>query len=313
MRIVFMGTPEFAVPSLDILVKNNYNIIMAVTQPDKPKGRGHRIACPPVKEYALKNKIPVMQPVKIGGKDSVEKLKLLEPDLFITCAFGQFLTEDVLGIPGMGTVNVHGSLLPKYRGAAPIQWAIINGEKKTGITTMLTVLKLDAGDMLMKSEIDIDNDITAGQLYVKMSLLGAQTLLSTVKGLESGTITPVPQIECDTCYAPRITRDTGLINWSASAWEIHNLIRGTNPWPGAYSFFKNERIRIWTSAIIDFDKKTEKCAGSVLDVSKEGFEVQTGKGIILVSQVQCDNARRLTVEQYICGHAVCVGDCFGSE
>jgi len=312
MRIVFMGTPEFAVPSLDILVKNKMDVILAVTQPDKPKGRGHQVCCSAVKEYAAEKGIPVMQPEKIGDEDAVAQLKALEPDLFVTCAFGQLLTEKVLDIPKMGTVNVHGSLLPKYRGAAPIQWAIINGEKKTGITTMFTVLKLDAGDILLREEIGIDENMTAGQLHDKMSLLGAEVLLKTIHGLKAGTITPIPQEECDTCYAPRMTREAGEIKWNSTAGDIHNLVRGTNPWPGAYSWFKGHRMRIWKTRILDKEKITGQLPGTVLEISKDGFMVQAGKGILSVDEVQCDNAKRLTANQYICGHEVAAGDCFGT-
>lgn len=313
MRIVFMGTPDFAVPSLDILVKNGYDVILVVTQPDKPKGRGHQVCCSPVKEYALKNGLVIEQPVKIGDEACVARLKALKPDLFITCAFGQFLPQRVLDIPPMGTVNVHGSLLPKYRGAAPIQWAIINGDEKTGITTMLTVLKMDAGDILLQNEIALDNDITAGQLYDRMSLLGAETLLQTLRALEAGNITPVPQPECDLCYAQKITHETGLIQWELPAAQIHNLVRGTNPWPGAYSFFKDERMRVWKTLVLDQDKAADSLPGTIIGITKDGLDVQTGKGILRVLEVQCDNAKRLTVNQYVCGHLVRVGDRFGTQ
>lgn len=313
MRIVFMGTPDFAVPSLDILVKNNMDVVMVVTQPDKPRGRGHQVSCCPVKEYAVQKGIPVMQPIKIGEKEYVEQLKALEPDLFVTCAFGQFLPQRILDLPKMGTVNVHGSLLPKYRGAAPIQWAIINGDNVTGVTTMLTVLKMDAGDMLLKGEIEIDNEMTAGQLYDKMSVLGATILLKTIHGLQEGTIAPIPQNECDICFAPRITRETGKIDWEAPALQIHNLVRGTDPWPGAYSYYKGERMRVWKTEVLDREKKTGELPGTILNCSKEGLDIQAGKGIIRVMEVQCNNAKRLTVNQYICGHTVHVGDRFGEE
>ncbi|NLY19189.1 MAG: methionyl-tRNA formyltransferase [Clostridiaceae bacterium] len=313
MRIVFMGTPDFAVPSLDILVKNKYDIVMVVTQPDKPKGRGYRVKCCPVKEYAQKIGLNIMQPARIGNDDVVEQLRKLNADLFVTCAFGQLLTAQVLEVPGYGTVNVHGSLLPKYRGAAPIQWAIINGEKKTGVTTMLTTLKLDEGDILLKEEIEIDDEMTAGQLHDRMSLLGAELLLRTIKGMAEGTITPQPQNECEACYAPRMTKEVGEIKWEASARDIHNLVRGTNPWPGAYSYIKGERMKVWKTRVTDEDKITGNKPGSVLDVTKEGFLVQTGKGTILIMEVQCDNAKKLTAYQYICGHRVNAGDCFGKE
>lgn len=313
MRIVFMGTPEFAVPSLEILLNNNMDVVMVVTQPDKPKGRGYKVTYSPVKECALKNNIPVMQPEKIGSSEAVEQLKQLKPDLFVTCAFGQFLTSEVLEIPRLGTVNVHGSLLPKYRGAAPIQRAVINGEKKTGVTTMLTVLKMDAGDILLAKEIDIDNDMTAGQLHDKMSILGAELLLETIQRMEKGDIVPIPQNESEATYAPRIARETGKINWEAPATSIHNLVRGTNPWPGAYSYLKGERMRIWKTKVYDEEKTTGKEPGTIIEVSKDGFLVQAGKGVISVFEIQCDSGKRMTVEQYICGHELKPGDRFESE
>lgn len=312
MRIVFMGTPEFAVPSLDILVKNGMDVVMVVTQPDKPKGRGYKVSYPPVKEYALKNNIPVMQPEKIGSSESVEQLKKLNPDLFVTCAFGQFLTQEVLDIPRYGTINVHGSLLPKYRGAAPIQWAIINGEEKTGVTTMLTALKLDAGDILMSREIPVDDDMTAGQLHDKMSVLGAELLLETIHALEQNTITPVPQNEAEATYAPRIVRETGKINWEASAVSVHNLVRGTDPWPGAYSYLGGRRIRIWKTKIRDKELISGKKPGTIIDVKRNFISVQTGKGVVDVFEIQYDGGKRMTVEQYLCGHEIKPGDCFES-
>lgn len=313
MRIVFMGTPEFAVPSLEILIENKLNVVMVVTQPDRPKGRGYKVSYSPVKECALKYNIPVMQPVKIGSSESVEQLKMLKPDLFITCAFGQLLTNDVLSIPKFGTVNVHGSLLPKYRGAAPIQWAIINGEKKTGVTTMLTVLKLDAGDILLSEEIGIDDDMTAGQLHDKMSVIGAELLLRTIREMQKGSINPIPQNDSEATYAPRIVRETGKINWQNSATSIHNLVRGTCPWPGAYSYLKGERIRIWKSKVQDADKISESEPGTIIGINKKEFLVQTGKGVISIFEIQCDSGKRMTVEQYICGHEVNLGDRFETE
>ncbi|NLK68760.1 MAG: methionyl-tRNA formyltransferase [Clostridiaceae bacterium] len=312
MKIVFMGTPEFAVPSLEILVENNIDIAMVVTQPDRPRGRGHKVTFSPVKNCAIQNNIPVIQPEKIGSSECVEMLSELEPDLFVTCAFGQFLTREILDIPKYGTVNVHGSLLPKYRGAAPIQWAIINGEKKTGVTTMLTVLKLDAGDILLTKEIEIDDDMTAGHLHDKMSVVGAELLIETIQGLEKGDITPIPQNDVEATYAPRISRDTGKIVWGNSARAIHNLVRGTNPWPIAYAYLNNERMRICKTAVYDEEKLTGVEPGTIIETAKDGFLVQTGKGIIKVFEVQCDNSRRMTVQEYVCGHTLNQGDCFES-
>lgn len=305
-----MGTPEFAVPSIEILVKNNKNVALVVTQPDRPRGRGQKVTFSPVKEFAVENNIPVIQPEKIKSAECVEQLKMIEPDLFVTCAFGQFLTTAVLDIPKYGTVNVHGSLLPKYRGAAPIHWAIINGEQKTGVTTMLTVLKLDAGDILLKREIEISDDMTAGQLHDKMSVVGAELLLETIQQMEKGNITPIPQNEAEVTYAPRICRDTGEIVWSSSARTIHNLVRGTTPWPVAYAYLNGERMRICKTEVYDEEKVTENEPGTIIDTTKDGLLVQTGKGILKVFEVQCDNSRRMTVQEYICGHTLNQGDCF---
>jgi len=313
MRIVFMGTPEFAGPSLEILVRNGMDVVMVVTQPDKPKGRGYKVSSTPVKVCALKYGIPVMQPEKIGSSDSVERLKELEPELFVTCAFGQFLTQEVLDIPRYGTVNVHGSLLPKYRGAAPIQWAIINGEKKTGVTTMLTVLKMDAGDILLTKEIPINDDMTAGQLHDIMSVAGAELLLETISGLEKGTITPIPQNEAEATYAPRIVRETGRINWESPAEAIHNLVRGTDPWPGAYSYLNGKRMRIWKTNVSERELITGKKPGTIIDVKKDIVSVQAGRGIINILELQCDGGKRMTAEQYLCGHEIKPGDCFEPE
>ena len=311
MRIVFMGTPEFAVPSLESLVNSKYEVVMVVTQPDKPKGRGYKVCCPPVKQFAMSKGLPVFQPEKIGEPSAVRKLAEKNPDLFVTCAFGQVETTDVLNIPKYGTVNVHASLLPKYRGAAPINWAIINGEKKTGITTMMTVLKMDAGDILLQEEIEINDDMTAGQLHDRMSVLGAELLIKTIRKIEEGTIERIPQNESEVTFASRITGMTGKIDWNSTARQIHNLVRGTNPWPGAFSFFKGERMRIWKTRILNETKTPELKPGTILEITKEGFTVQTGGGLILVSEIQCDNSKRLTTCQYVCGHCVNVGDCFG--
>ncbi|AGC68340.1 methionyl-tRNA formyltransferase Fmt [Thermoclostridium stercorarium subsp. stercorarium DSM 8532] len=313
MRIVFMGTPEFAVPSLEILINNGMDVVAVVTQPDKPRGRGYKVSFSPVKECALKYNIPVMQPEKIGSSDSVQQLKEMAPDLFVTCAFGQFLTQKVLDIPKYGTVNVHGSLLPKYRGAAPIQWAIINGEKTTGVTTMLTVLKMDAGDILLSREIPIDDDMTAGQLHDKMSIIGAELLLETIRRIEKGTITPIPQNEAEATYAPRIVRETGRINWDADATAIHNLVRGTDPWPGAYSYLNGKRMRIWKTKVRDAGLISGNKPGTIIEVGKSFITVQAGKGAVNVLEIQCDNGKRMTVEQYLCGHEIKPGDRFEQE
>ncbi len=305
MKIIFMGTPDFAVPSLKALVENQYNVICVVTQKDRPKGRGYKLVPPPVKEYALEQGIMVLQPERLSREpETIEKIRELNPDLVVTCAFGQILPDSLLAIPRYGTINVHGSLLPKYRGAAPIQWAVINGETKTGITTMLTDSGLDTGDMLLKSEIEIPEDMTAGELHDRMSLLGAETLIQTIKKLEEGTLNPVPQDEGQATLAPRITKETGKIDWSSHARDIHNLVRGTTPWPGAYTFIEGKRVRIWRSAVLDLagDTGDQAFPGTITGLDQESMRISTGKGVLEVFEIQVESGKRMTPYQYALGH-----------
>lgn len=310
MRIVFMGTPEFAVPSLDMLVNEGYEVAAVVTQSDKPKGRGNKLSAPPVKEYALKRNIKVLQPEKVKTPEFAAELESLKPDLLITVAYGKILPKVVLDIPPLGCINVHGSLLPKYRGAAPIQWSIINGENVTGITTMYTDIGMDTGDMLLKSGIKISDDMTAGELHDKLSILGAQVLKDTLKRLEEGTLERTPQVNEEASYSPMMQKDTGLINWTKSAKEIHNLIRGTNPWPGAYSYYAGERMRVWKTEVSD-DSGMGKKPGTIYEVGKDGLIVSTGSGILKILEIQFDSGKRMTVEEYIRGHKIDLGEILG--
>ena len=311
MRIIFMGTPEFAIPSLKILVENKYNVVAVVTQPDKPQGRGKKVIYTPVKEYAMNNNINVLQPDKIRKQEHIECIKELEPDLIVTCAFGQILPKSLLDIPKYGCINVHGSLLPRYRGAGPIQWAIINGEKVTGVTTMMMDTGVDTGDMLLKREIQISHDMTAGQLHDVMSVEGAEVLLETIKCLENCSLQREQQQDCFSCYAPLIKKDIGLIDWSKSAEEIYNLIRGTNPWPGAFSFIDGERFRIWKATINIDDLSDRKLPGTIIKIMPEGLLIETGQDRLIVNEIKCDNNKRMSVSQYICGHIIREGDIFG--
>ncbi|NLU31935.1 MAG: methionyl-tRNA formyltransferase [Clostridiaceae bacterium] len=310
MRIIFMGTPDFAVPSLKALIENNYEVVCVVTQKDRPKGRGYRVVPPPVKEYALSQGIMVIQPERLSREpETIERIRELNPDLIVTCAFGQILPDSLLAIPRFGTINVHGSLLPKYRGAAPIQWAIINGETRTGITTMLTNSGLDTGDILLTSEIDIPIDMTAGELHDRMSLLGAETLIRTIRKLEEGALKPIPQDHSKATMAPRITRDMGRIDWSAGAHDIHNLIRGLTPWPGAYTFLEETRIRIWRSGIDNSAVETPEKAppGIITGLDQESMRVSTGEGIIEILEIQAESGKRMPPYQYSLGHDLKTG------
>ncbi|MEN2775957.1 methionyl-tRNA formyltransferase [Acetivibrio clariflavus] len=310
MRIVFMGTPEFAIPSLDMLLKEGYDVVAVVTQPDKPKGRGNKMSPPPVKEYAIEHGIEVLQPEKVKTEEFVEKIKEINPDLLVTAAYGKILPKSVLDIPKYGCINVHGSLLPRYRGAAPIQWSIINGEKVTGITTMYTDVGMDTGDMLVKAEIQITEDMTAGELHDKLAVLGAEVLKETLLRLKNGTLERIPQNDEEATYAPMMTKEIGCIDWSKSSREIHNLVRGTNPWPGAYTFLSGKKMKIWMTSVVSDDKHDSK-AGTILKVSKDGIVVACGSGKLNIKEIQFENARKMSVEEYICGHKIGEGELLG--
>jgi len=312
MRIVFMGTPDFAVPSLKALIDNGYDVIAVITKVDSTRrgSRGLKIMPPPVKELAVAYNIPVYQPEKLSKDlELIEKIGQLKPDLIITCAYGQILPKSLLEIPRYGTINVHGSLLPKYRGAAPINWAIINGETKTGITTMLTDEGLDTGDMLLKAETDIPIDMTAGELHDRLSLLGADTLIRTLRELEAGTLKPEKQDDSQATYAPKIEKSTGLIDWSRTALEIHNRIRGTTPWPGAYIDMCGKRTKICCSKIADYPENLmdkinnpDICPGTILYIGADGMWVKTVDGAIFIVLIQPECCKAMTPMQYACGH-----------
>ena len=305
-----MGTPEFAVPSLDMLLKEGYDVVAVVTQPDKPKGRGNKMALPPVKEYAIEHGIDVLQPQKVKTAEFADIIGNINPDLLVTAAYGKILPKSVLDIPKYGCINVHGSLLPKYRGAAPIQWSIIDGEKVTGITTMFTDVGMDTGDMLLKGEIEITEDMTAGELHDKLSLLGAEVLKETLVKLKSGVLERTPQSDSEAKYASMMTKDTGLIDWTKSAKEIQNLVRGTNPWPGAYTYYNGEKMKIWVTTVVS-DNRHEIRPGTICEVSKNGIIVACGTGKLNVYEVQFESCRKMCVEDYICGHKMDEGEILG--
>lgn len=301
MKIVFMGTPDFAVPSLKELI-NKYGVEAVFTQPDRPKGRGKKLAFSPVKEEALKHDIKVYQPEKLKDeKEMIEMLKEMNPDFIIVVAFGQILTKEVLDIPKYGCINLHGSILPMYRGAAPINWAIMNGEKVSGNTTMLMDVGLDTGDMLLKDEVEITDDMTAGELYDILKERGGKLLVDTIDGLVNKTITPEKQSD-ETFYAKMLNKEMAKIDWSKSAKDINNMIRGLNPWPVAHTLYDGSTMKIFESEVINKNSNEEN--GKIISVSKKGIEVSTGEGILLIKKMQFPNSKPLTVEQYINGHEV---------
>ena len=302
MKIVFMGTPDIAVGCLQTIIDEKYEILGVVTQPDKPVGRGKKLGMPPVKELALKYNLKVYQPVKARDEEFVTLLKELNPDLIVVVAFGQILPKSILDIPKLGCINVHVSLLPKYRGAAPINWVIINGEKKTGVTTMYMDEGLDTGDMILTSEFDLDNEITAGQLHDKMAILGAKTLKETIELIEKGIAPRTPQNHDEFTYAPIMNKSLGNINWNNSACDIHNLVRGVNPWPSAYTTYNGITMKIWKTEVLN--EVSEKTPGTILNVDKDGIKISTKDNTILVKEIQMPGKKRVEVSEYIKGNSI---------
>lgn len=310
MRIVFMGTPEFAGPSLDALLRSDDHVVGVVTQPDRPKGRGQQLAPSPVKLIAQREGIPLLQPVKMKAPEFLEPLAAWEPDLIAVTAFGRILHPGILSLPPMGCVNVHGSLLPKYRGAAPVQWAVINGETETGITTMLMDEGMDTGPMLLQERLAIMPDDTAGTLAPRLAELGGRLLVETIRQLKAGTLTPKKQDEGQATMAPLLKKEDGLINWAMSAESLANRVRGLSPWPGAYTFFGQERWNIWKAVSI-MEATTDK-PGTIVGVTKRSILVATGDGLLDVREIQTANSKRMSVAQFLAGHRVTAGVGLGS-
>lgn len=302
MRVIFMGTPDFAVPSLEALL-TKHEVVLVVTQPDKPKGRGKKMVSTPVKACALEHGIPVLQPEKVKEPEFVEQLRSYEPDLIAVTAFGQILSEPILEMPKYGCINVHGSLLPKYRGAAPMQWSIIDGEKVTGITTMYMAKGLDSGDMLLKAEVEITDEDTFATIHDKMAVTGANLLLDTLDQLEAGTLERIPQDHDAATYAPMITKETGHIDWSKNRQDIINLIRGLNPVPAAYTIYEEEVLKIFGASLSDVQANSA-ANGEIVAVVKKGFVVKCGDGCLLITEVQARGGKRMMTDAYLRGHAM---------
>ena len=302
MKIVFMGTPDIAVGCLQKIIDEKHEILAVVTQPDKPVGRGKKMGMPPVKELALKHEIPVYQPVKAREESFVEVIRELNPEVIVVVAFGQILPKSILEIPKLGCINVHVSLLPKYRGAAPINWVIINGEEKTGVTTMYMDEGLDTGDMILKAEFKLDDEITAGKLHDEMVVMGANTLKETLDLIEKGCAPRTKQNHDEFTYAPMMNKTLGNINWNKSAKEIHNLVRGVNPWPSAYTTYNDATMKVWKTKVLN--QGSDKKPGTVLNVDKEGIKVATKDNILLIEEIQMPGKKRVQVGEYIKGNSI---------
>lgn len=308
LKVIFMGTPDFAVPCLKAL-NNQYDVIAVITQPDRPKGRGQKLAASPVKEFAINAGLKVLQPEKIKTPEFEKILLELTPDLIVVVAFGQILSKQILDIPPLGCINVHASLLPLYRGAAPIHWSIINGETLTGVTTMFMDVGLDTGDMLLKGEVPISAETTTGQLHDQLMLVGANILMETVKLLENGTANRIKQDNNSSTYAPLLTKTTERIDWSLTANEIHNLVRGLDPWPGSYCDFKGKVFKVWKTKVYN-GTNLKTLPGTVVEITKQGFLVATGSGLLEILEIQPAGKRRMSAKDYVCGHGLNINDRF---
>ena len=308
MRVVFMGTPEFAVPSLKALLDAGYGVVGVFTQPDRPVGRGHKLAACPVKKLAVERGVPVYQFERLRNEEGLACLRSLAPDIVVTAAFGQILSQALLDVPKMGTVNVHASLLPAYRGAAPINWCILNGETKTGVTTMLTDAGVDTGDMLLRRETDIGEVETAAELSVRLSQLGAELLIETLKGYIAGEIAPTPQDERLASRQPMLKKEMGLIDWTRSAKEIACQARGLDPWPSAYTDYLGGTLKIYRACPVE----GEGDPGTVLRSSaKEGLFVACGEGALEVLEMQAPGGKRMSARAYLAGKKIEPGTKFG--
>lgn len=299
-NIIFMGTPDFAVPCLDKL-HQNYNVTAVITQPDRPKGRGQHLAKSPVKVYAEEHDLPVYQPEKIKTAEFTEKLRQMQPDLIIVVAFGQILSQEILDIPKFGCINVHASLLPRWRGAAPIHWSIIGGDTETGVTTMYMDAGLDTGDMILKAKTAITPEMTTAQLHDALMMQGADLLIETIQSIENGTVSRKKQDSSLSCYAKMLNNDNCRIDWTKSAQEVHNLVRGLNSWPIAYTTLNGKKFKIWQTKIVDVDT-TGKTPGQIIDLTKKGIIVATGNGAIELLQIQPPNKAKMPASSYINGH-----------
>lgn len=307
MRIIFMGTPEFAQMSLKALVEDNRDVVCVITQPDKPKGRGYEMAMPEVKVYALEHNIPVYQPESLKDEAILPLLEQYRPDVIVVVAYGKILPEYILNFPKYGCINIHGSLLPKYRGAAPIQRAVIDGEKVSGVTSMYMEKGLDTGDMLIKEELPIGCETTAGEYHDALAVLGGKVLLKTLDALEEGTLTPIRQDDSASTYAAQLSKAEGEIDWNNTSEQIYNKVRGLNPWPKAFSFIGGKRF------VVDFVYKTEQSGkpGEVISADENGLVIACGEGAVLIKEIKVEGKKKMPVGDFLRGHKIEKGTLLG--
>ena len=309
MKVVFMGTPDFAVPTLEKIIEAGHEVLAVVTQPDKAKGRGKKVIFSPVKEKAMEHNLPVYQPRRAREPEFIDQMRELNPDVMVVVAFGQILPKDILDIPKYGCVNVHASLLPKYRGAAPIQWAVINGEAVSGVTTMQMDVGLDTGDMLLKVEVPLADDETGGSLFDKLSTLGGELLIETLVKIEAGDIHPEKQDDSQAGeYARTLDKALGNVDFTKSAIVLERLIRGLNPWPSAYTFYNGKTMKLWKAEVVPGG---DMQPGQILSVDKQSFTVQTGEGALRILELQMEGKKRMDAGAFLRGCSVAVGEMLG--
>ncbi|EOT24293.1 methionyl-tRNA formyltransferase [Eubacterium sp. 14-2] len=314
MKVIFMGTPDFSVGTLEHLIQAGHEIVLVVTQPDKPKGRGKAMQFPPVKEAALAHGLEVYQPAKIREPECVEYLREKNADIMVVVAFGQILPAEILEMPRYGCVNVHASLLPKYRGAAPIQWAVINGEKVTGVTTMRMDQGVDTGDMILKEEVVLREDETGGSLFDRLAETGAKLCVRTLEAIEQGTAEYIPQNHEEATHTSMITRQFGNIDWTKPACELERLVRGLSPWPGTYTQLDGKTLKIWRSALAEPEETFEAAEpGTVTAVTGNAIHVKTGQGILALKEVQLEGKKRMTADAFLRGFPLEPGKSLGGQ
>ena len=310
MKIVFMGTPDFASGTLEALIAAGHEITAVYTQPDKPKGRGKEVQMTPVKMVALEHGIPVYQPRRIREAAEVEILRQIPADIFVVAAFGQILSQEILDMPRFGCVNIHASLLPKYRGAAPIQWAVIDGEEKTGITIQQMNAGIDTGDILYVKEYTLNPKETGASLFDKLMVLGAEAIVEALPLIEAGKITPIPQNEAEATHAAKLTKQLGEMDFSKSAVELERLVRGLNSWPSAYTFFRGKQLKIWEAEVVESTADAQ-VPGIVIGVDKQSFTVATGNGCLQILELQIEGKKRMACKDFLLGYPVSVGEKLG--
>ena len=305
MNIIFMGTPDFAVESLSKIYESGHNIMAVVSQPDRPAGRNMKLMPTPVKEYAIEKNLKVYQPEKIRKDEELyEILKAMKPDVIVVVAFGQILPQKILDIPKYGCINVHGSLLPKYRGAAPIQWSVINGDEITGITTMYMDAGMDTGDMIQKLEVKIEENDTFGTLYEKMKIAGGKLIVETLEKVADGIATRTKQ-PADFTMAPMIEKSLGNIDWNNSSKSIRNLIRGLNPMPGAFTYINGEKLKIWQADFTNIEKEESLRPGTIIESNrKDGLLIATSDGVLEITEIQMPNSKKMLAKDYFNGHTI---------